>query len=311
MAELRFDGRTAIVTGAGGNPGLGRAHAMLLAARGANVVVNDIGRDPESVHYADHASAGRVVEEIRALGGTAVADTSNIACEDGASALIGTAINAFGRVDILVNNAGLSLAAPFDEMSAHDHERHMAVNLTGSLLTCRAAWPHMRAQGYGRIINTASGSFAGYAWLVAYGASKGGVFSLSRALAAEGAPFGIKVNTINPGGFTRMLAAQQYDTSPIYREAEAHIPAELSSPLVGFLAHEDCPVSGECFDSVGGMVRRIYIAHNEGISDRSLDIEMIRDRWAKIFDVPGGPPAIIACGDVDTTTWDFKPYRGS
>jgi NAD(P)-dependent dehydrogenase (short-subunit alcohol dehydrogenase family) len=309
MAELRFDGRTAIVTGAGGNPSLGRAHAMLLAARGANVVINDIGRDPESAHYPDRASAEGVVNEIRALGGAAVADTNNIASEAGANALIQTAIDAFGSVDILVNNAGLSLAALVEEMSAHDHERHMQINLTGSLLTCRAAWPHMRAKGYGRIINTASGSFAGYAYLVAYGASKGGVFSLSRALAAEGAAHGIKVNTINPGGFTRMVTAQQFDDSPIVAQAREHFPAELASPIVGFLAHESCPVTGECFESVGGLVRRVVIAHNEGILDREIDMEMIRDRWAEIMD--SADPTIIPVGDVDTTTWNFRPYKPS
>jgi NAD(P)-dependent dehydrogenase (short-subunit alcohol dehydrogenase family) len=307
MAELRFDGRTAIVTGAGGNPSLGRAHAMLLASRGANVVVNDIGRDPESAHYADSASAERVVEEIRAAGGTAVADTNSIATEAGAEALIRTAIDAFGGVDILVNNAGLSLAAPVEQMSAHDHERHMQINLTGSLLTCRAAWPHMKAKGYGRIVNTASGSFAGYAWLVAYGASKGGVFSMSRALAAEGAPFGIKVNTINPGGFTRMVTAQQFDSSPIVQQARDSFPAEMASPMVGYLAHEECPVTGECFESVGGLVRRVYIAQTKGFFDRDISMEMIRRRWGEVMD--GADPAIIPCGDVDTTEWDFRPYK--
>ena len=307
MAELRFDGRTAIVTGAGGNPSLGRAHAMLLASRGANVVVNDIGRDPESPHYADSASAERVAEEIRALGGRAVADTNSVASEAGAEGLIRTAIDAFGGVDILVNNAGLSLAAPIDEMSAHDHERHMAINLTGSLLTCRAAWPHMKAKGYGRIVNTASGSFAGYGWLVAYGASKGGVFSLSRALAAEGSRLGIKVNTINPGGFTRMVTAQQFDSSPIVQQARESFPAELASPVVAFLAHEDCPVTGECFESVGGMVRRVYIAQTPGFVDRGIDIEMVRDRWDEVM--AGADPSIIPWGDVDTTAWDFKPYK--
>ena len=307
MAELRFDGRTAIVTGAGGNPSLGRAHAMLLARRGANVVVNDIGRDPESPHYADSASAERVAEEIRALGGRAVADTNSVASEAGAEGLIRTAIDAFGGVDILVNNAGLSLAAPIDEMSAHDHERHMAINLTGSLLTCRAAWPHMKAKGYGRIVNTASGSFAGYGWLVAYGASKGGVFSLSRALAAEGSRLGIKVNTINPGGFTRMVTAQQFDSSPIVQQARESFPAELASPVVAFLAHEDCPVTGECFESVGGMVRRVYIAQTPGFVDRGIDIEMVRDRWDEVM--AGADPSIIPWGDVDTTAWDFKPYK--
>jgi hypothetical protein len=165
----------------------------------------------------------------------------------------------------------------------------------------------MKAAGHGRIVNTASGALAGYAWLAAYSASKGGVFSLSRALAAEGAPFGIKVNTVNPGGFTRMVTAQQFDSSPIVQQARESFPAEMASPIVAFLAHEDCPVTGECFESVGGLVRRIYIAQTAGIFDRDIGIEMIRDRWAEVM--AGADPALIPCGDVDTTQWDFKPYE--
>jgi NAD(P)-dependent dehydrogenase (short-subunit alcohol dehydrogenase family) len=144
MAEFRFDGRTAIVTGSGGNPSLGRAHAMLLASRGAQVVVNDIGSgDPEMRNYPGTASAEKVAEEIRAAGGKAVADTNSVATPEGAEAIIRTALDAFGRIDVLVNNAAISIGAPIDVMSARDFQRHMDVNLMGTIWCCRAAWPHM------------------------------------------------------------------------------------------------------------------------------------------------------------------------
>jgi NAD(P)-dependent dehydrogenase (short-subunit alcohol dehydrogenase family) len=309
VSELRFDGRTAVVTGAGGNPSLGRAHALLLAARGANVVVNDIGRDPETPGYSGEASAEAVAQEICALGGKAVADVHSVASEAGAAAIIKTALDAFGGIDILVNNAGISIAAPFEQMTARDLQRHMDINLMGTLWTCRAAWPHMRAKGFGRIVNTTSGAMAGYAWLTAYGASKGGLFSLTRALAAEGAEQGIKVNAVNPGAFTRMVAAQQEETSPMYRHAKEHLPPEMVSPVVAFLAHESCPVTGECIESVGGEVRRVYLAQTTGFADRDLTVETVAARFGEVMD--GAPDGLVACGTLDPKQWDVKPYRGT
>ena len=305
--KLRFDGRTAIVTGAGGNPSLGRAHALLLGARGANVVVNDIGRDPETPGYSGTASAAAVAEEIRALGGNAVADIHSVATEDGAAAVVQTALDAFGGVDILINNAGISIAAPFDEISSRDIRRHIDINLMGPIWTCRAAWPHMRAKGYGRIVNITSGALAGFTWLVAYGTSKGGLLSLTRSLAAEGASFGIKANAVNPGAFTRMVAAQQAPTSPMYRHASENLPPELVSPVVAFLAHETCPVTGECIEAVGGEVRRIYVAQTAGFTDRNLTPEAVAARWDEV--VAGSAESLIAHGAFDPTQWDIKPYR--
>jgi NAD(P)-dependent dehydrogenase (short-subunit alcohol dehydrogenase family) len=305
MGELRFDGRTAIVTGAGGNPSLGRAHALLLAARGANVVVNDVGRS-EAPGYEGEASAEAVAAEIRALGGSAVASTHSVAEEEGASAIVRAAVEAFGGVDILVNNAGISVAAPFDEMTSRDTQRHVDINLMGAVWMCRAAWPHMQAKRYGRIVNTGSGAFAGMWAFVIYGASKGGVFSLTRALAAEGEAFGIKANTVNPGGFTRMLLAQQYDTSPMYQHARQNLPAELVSPAVAFLAHESCPVTGECFDVMGGEVRRTYLAQTEGFVDPELTIETVARRWGEVMGAPRD--AVIGLASVDTEQWHIKPY---
>jgi NAD(P)-dependent dehydrogenase (short-subunit alcohol dehydrogenase family) len=307
-ALMRFDGRTAIVTGAGGNPSIGRAHALLLAARGAKVVVNDIGRDPETPGYRGTASAAAVVEEIRRFGGTAVADEHSVASEDGAAALVRTAIDAFGHIDILINNAGISIAAPFDEMTPRDFQRHIDINLMGSVWTARATWPHMRAQGYGRIVNTCSGAFTGFSWLSAYGASKGGLLSLTRALAAEGAGLGIKVNAVNPGAFSRMIDAQQQETSPMHRYAKDHLPAELVSPVVALLAHENCPVTGECIESVGGAVRRVYIAQTSGFSDPALTMETVAARWSEVMS--GACDSLIGLGIHDPAAdWHVKPYK--
>src|SRR5579871_4825453 len=192
MDQLRFDGRTAIVTGAGGNPSLGRSHALLLAARGANVVVNDIGVLPSALGYEGIASAEAVAEEIRAAGGRAIADSHSVTDEDGTRAMVDAALAAFGSVDILVNNAGICPVVSFEEMTAADFRTTVEINLFGTVNLCRAAWPHMKAAGYGRIVNVSSGSMSGYAWQTAYAAAKGGVFSFTRALAVEGAPHGIK-----------------------------------------------------------------------------------------------------------------------
>jgi NAD(P)-dependent dehydrogenase (short-subunit alcohol dehydrogenase family) len=309
MEQLRFDGRTAIVTGAGGNPSLGRAHAMLLASRGAQVVVNDIGSDPEMRHYPGTASAEKVAAEIRAAGGKAVADTNSVATSEGAQAIIGTALDAFGGVDILVNNAAISIGAAIDAMTPRDFQRHVDINLMGSIWCCRAAWPHMKRQGYGRIVNTTSSSMTGFADHVAYAASKGGVWSLTRCLAAEGAPLGIRVNAVSPGAFTRLVSSTLEEDSPLLQHSKANLPAELSSPAVAWLAHEDCPVTGECIDSVGGTVQRTYIGRTKGFSDPSLTIEAVAECWDEVMAEAGAET--VGIGDMDTSEWKIRPYEAA
>jgi len=309
MERLRFDGRTAIVTGSGGNPSLGRAHAMLLAARGANVVVNDIGSHPEMKHYPGVASAEAVAEEIRAAGGKAVANTDSVAEQESAARIVQTALDAFGSVDIIVNNAAISITVPFDQMTPRDFQRHIDINLMGPVWTCHAAWPHMKAAGYGRIVNITSSSMTGFSAQAAYGTSKGGVWSLTRALAAEGAALGIKVNAVSPGAFTRLVSASMEDASPLLQHAKANLPPELSSPAVAFLAHESCPVTGECIDSVGGEVWRTYIARTKGISDREHTIETLAERWAEVMD--GASDDIVGLASFDTSEWRLRPYDGN
>jgi len=303
MKELRFDGKTAIVTGAGGNPSLGRVYALLLAARGANVVVNDIG----SKHAPGSATAQGVVDEIIALGGKAVADTNSVATEKGANAIVQTALDAFGSVDVLVNNAGIIVNAAFDEITAGDIQRTMDVNLMGPIWVSRAAWPHMKNAGYGRIVNIVSGSMYGFALQAAYAASKGGVYSLTRAMATEGKRLGIKVNSVAPGAFTRMVIGSQEEDCRTFQGTKAHMPAEVVSPAVAFLAHEDCPVNGECFDVMGGRVRRIYMAQTQGISDPEITIEKIAARWDDVM--AGTSPDIFLVTDFDGFQRHDKPYR--
>jgi NAD(P)-dependent dehydrogenase (short-subunit alcohol dehydrogenase family) len=306
MNELRFDGKTALVTGAGGNPSLGRVYAMLLAARGANVVVNDIGNK----HAPGPATAQGVVDEIVALGGKAVADANSVATEQGAEAIIQTALDAFGGVDIVVNNAGIIFNVAFDEISGADIQRTMDVNLLGPMWVSRAAWPHMKKTGYGRIVNIVSGSMYGFARQAAYAASKGGVYSLTRAMATEGNRLGIKVNSIAPGAFTRMVIGSQEEDCHTYQGTKANFPAEVVAPAVAFLAHEQCPVSGECFDVMAGHVRRIYMAQTPGISEAEITVEKIAARWDEVM-AGASPDIFLVTEAFDGFGRKDKPYKPS
>jgi NAD(P)-dependent dehydrogenase (short-subunit alcohol dehydrogenase family) len=306
MKHLRFDGRTAVVTGAGGNPSLGRAHALLLAERGANVVVNDIDQLPPALGYPGVASAEAVAEEIRARGGNAVADTHSVATEEGAAAIVETALAAFGGIDILVNNAGICRVVSFEEMTSRDFQQSIEVNLMGTVWTCRAAWRHMKAQGYGRIVNTSSGSMAGLAWQSAYAAAKAGVFSFTRSLAAEGEEHGIRANTLMPGALTRMVLAAQAETSPWISHAREHMPPGIVSPAVAFLAHESCPFTGECIESMGGHVSRMYLARTPGFSAPGMSIETIAERWQEAL--AGTDEGIVRHDEGDPRQWHIKPY---
>lgn len=308
VQALRFDGRVAIVTGAGGNPSLGRAHAMLLAARGAKIVVNDIGPVPEIPGYTGSVSAAAVVDEIRAAGGVAVANKNSVADEDGAAAIMRTAIEHFGPPDILVNNAAISMAAAIEVMTPHDFRRHIEINLLGPYYMCRAAWPHMQQKGYGRIVNITSSAMTGFSDQTAYATSKGGVWSLTRALAAEGEKSGIKVNAVSPGAFTRMVAGLLEEDLPLLQYSRDHLPPELSSPALAYLCHETCPVSGECIDSAGGQVQRTYIGRTKGFTDPAITIETVAARWAEIMAPAEGE--IVGIANLDTSAWKMRPYRG-
>jgi NAD(P)-dependent dehydrogenase (short-subunit alcohol dehydrogenase family) len=278
MAEVRMDGRVAIVTGAG--RALGRAYALLLAERGAAVVVNDLGTDTDGAGR-DASLADAVVEEIRAGGGKAVADSSDVSGEAGGKAVVERALVSFGRIDAVVANAGIHMAAPFEETSLAHFRRHLDNAVCGTVAVLHAAWPHFKAQGYGRVITTGSGGgIFGMAGVSAYGSAKAAIQGLTRVLAIEGKPRGILVNMIAPGAFSRM-AGPSLSPEDLER-ARNFQPPELVAPVVLWLASECCHVSGEVFSSWAGRVSRLAVGGGRGLIDRALTAETIDAHYATI-----------------------------
>ena len=255
MSDLRFDGRVAIITGAGG--GLGRAHALELARRGAKILVNDLGGALDGSGSSKFA-ADRVVDEITALGGTAAANHDSVATPEGGRAIVRAAVDAFGRVDVLINNAGILRDKAFHKMDDAMIAAVIDVHLKGALYVSQPAYALMRAQGYGRIVNTssASGLFGNFGQ-ANYGAAKAGLAGLTRVLALEGASYGIKVNAIAPIASTRM-------TEDILGDLAARVSPESVSPLVAYLAHEQCSVNGHVYSVAGGRIAQIFVAETHG-----------------------------------------------
>ena len=256
MSELGFDGRVAIITGAGG--GLGRSHALELARRGAQVLVNDLGGALDG-SGSSLTAADRVVDEITAAGGIAVANHDSVATAEGGQNIVQAAIDAFGRVDVLVNNAGILRDKAFHKMDDAMIEAVINVHLKGALYVSQPAFCLMREQGYGRIVNTssASGLFGNFGQ-ANYGAAKAGLAGLTRVLAIEGASHGIQVNAIAPIAATRMT---QDILGPL---ADKVSPASVS-PLVAYLAHEECAVNGHVYSVAGGRIARIFVAETHGV----------------------------------------------
>jgi len=280
---MNFDGRVAIVTGAGGQPpSLGRSHAKLLADRGAKVVVNDLGVGPDGRGIL-RSNAEQVVGEILAAGGEAVADKHSVADEDSAREIIRTAVDTWGRLDILVNNAGVALIAHFDEISSADIRKVIDVHLMGTLWMCRAAWPLMRDAGYGRIVNTTSGGMFGQENLSIYGTAKAGIFGLTRGLAIEGASSGIKVNALGPAANTTAMH-HLHEACAFTTMMEEYFPADLVSPAAAYLAHEECELSGAYLEVGAGNVATRVFGMNAGYNDVNLTIEGVRENLAIVVD---------------------------
>ena len=268
MPDLRFDERVVIITGAGG--GLGRSHALELARRGARILVNDPGSAVDGSGSSTFA-ADRVVEEITALGGIAAPNRDSVATSEGGQAIVQAALDAFGRVDVLINNAGILRDKAFHHMDATMINSVIDVHLKGALFVSQPAFRAMREQGYGRIVNTssASGLFGNFGQ-ANYGAAKAGLAGLTRVLAIEGAGHGIRVNAIAPVAATRM-------TQDILGDLVAKVAPESVSPLVAFLAHEDCPVNGHVYSVAGGRIARIVVAETHGVVLTENTPEAIRD----------------------------------
>lgn len=275
LPENRFDGRVAVVTGAG--RGLGRAYALLLAARGARVVVNDVGGGIPGGD-SDIGVAGSVAEEIVAAGGQAVANVDSVATADGGRSIVDTALDAYGRIDVLVHNAGNVRYAPLTEMSYEDFDSVLDVHLRGAFHVVRAAFPVMREAGYGRVVLTSSiGGLYGNRNVANYAVAKAGVIGLSNVVALEGAEFDVKSNVIVPAAVTRL--ADGLDTSK-YPPMEP----ELVAPAVGWLAHESCSISGEMLVALAGRVARAYIAETPGVYQPEWTIEDVGARIGEIRD---------------------------
>jgi len=277
MAEVRFDGRVAIVTGAGS--GLGREYALLLGARGAKVVVNDAGTTSEGTG-ASPEPARAVAAEITERGGAAVADSHTISTPEGGAAIVSAALDRFGRVDILINNAGMARQAAFADLSFGDLDDVLSVNLRGVFCVTQPAWRAMRAQGYGRILNTISGSVFGFPRSAATAAAKAGLIGLTRALAYEGAETGIRVNALAPVAHTRILAEVPDES---FREwVAANCPPRLVAPVAAWLVHEDCPVSGELFTAGGGRTARVFMGVTPGLRAADPTPESVRDGFDSV-----------------------------
>lgn len=289
MDQMRFDKDVVIITGAG--RGLGREHALQFAARGAAVVVNDIGVEPDGT--GGSASVGQgVVDEIKAAGGRAVADTHSVTTAAGAQGVLRTALDAFGTVTVLVNNAGIISYARLENIDDEAWRRMNAVTLDGTFQMSKAVWPIFKAQAYGRIVNTTSNAgFAGNEQLVHYGAAKLGVAGFTKALAQEAIGTGITVNAIAPMAVTRMnrdaffggADTQGEDWQEDIRRGMVPMgPASAVSPTVLWLAHRSTQVNGDIYSTSSGKVARVGFIVGEGYFNPDHGPEDLRDNLAAI-----------------------------
>ena len=278
---IDFNGQVALVTGAG--RGMGREMALLLAARGAKVVVNDYGGDPEG-HPGSSEVANAVVAEIRQAGGTAIADATTVGDSAGADRMMKVVLDAFGRIDILINNAGGSTIAGIAELGDEDIERVMRTNYWGPYLLHRRAWPIMPRQGYGRILNVSSSATLGIGTIAPYSSAKAALLGLTAEAAIEGKPHGILVNAIFPAGYTRLAAKSQEDAR---HWMEVNFPPALVAQAVAFFVSREMTATGEIFAVGGGRVSRITVFNNDGYFNRALTPELVGEHLDEIRALQG------------------------
>ena len=294
MGTLSFDGDVIVVTGAGG--GIGRCHALELARRGARVVVNDLGGHPFG-GGSDPGLAEAVVEEIRAAGGEAVANTESVSTPDGAASLTEQALDQWGRLDAVVANAAILRDKPFDEMTLQDFDDVIDVNLRGVMRVVQPAYQAMKNGGGGRIVTiTSSSGMLGAHAQANYGAAKSGLLGLTRAIALDGAAHGIKANALAPGALGTRMHLAMLESATYHADADADLvqneqAAELLkpervSPMVTVLTHPSCPVTGEVLCSWGGWYGRFGVTLNTGWAERVqiATAEELVDHWDEIVD---------------------------
>lgn len=283
MSELRFDGKVAVITGAGG--GLGKAYALLLASRGARVVVNDLGGTFDG-EGADSTPAQKVVNQIKAVGGEAVANYESVSEWESARKIIQTAIDNYGRIDILINNAGILRDKSLLKMEIADYLKVIEVHLNGTFFCTKAAFAHMREQNYGRIVSTASAAGVyGNFGQTNYGAAKMGIVGLMNCVCQEGSRYGVLANTIVPTAGTRLTA------TVMPSEIVARIKPEYVAPIVAYICSEQCQVSGKIFSAGGGYYSRAAVIEGPGVffdTGGKITPDMIAEKFAQISSLEGG-----------------------
>jgi NAD(P)-dependent dehydrogenase (short-subunit alcohol dehydrogenase family) len=266
-SELRFDNRVAVITG--GGRGLGRAQGLLLASRGAKVVLNDTGGSIKG-HGVDLSPVDQVVKEIKAAGGDAVACTETVGTPEGGEAIVQAALDTYGRVDILIHCAGNHRPAPLAELPPADFDAVLDVHLRGGFHVVRAAFPHMCKAAYGRIVLTSSSAaLYGQTTGANYSAAKAGLIGLSNVVALEGVASGVKCNLVFPGAITRM--SEEFDTSNF----PPTMTPEFVAPLVGWLAHESCSITAEMLIAMAGRYARVFFAESPGAYRADWTIEQV------------------------------------
>jgi NAD(P)-dependent dehydrogenase (short-subunit alcohol dehydrogenase family) len=289
MADIRFDGKVAIVTGAGG--GLGRQHALELARRGAKVVVNDLGGSMDGSGGSSSA-ADAVVAEIKAAGGEAIANGSSVTDDAGVALMVKHAMDAWGRIDILIANAGILRDKSFAKMDISDFELVVNVHLMGTVKPTKAVWEIMREQNYGRIVVTTSSSgMYGNFGQANYGAAKLGIIGFMNTIKLEGQKNNIHINAISPVAATRMTENLM---PPAVLEK---LKPEYVTPGVVYLASEEAPTGAILTAGAGAFaMTRLYETEGVYLGEGGLSVEEVRDNWAKISD-PDGQQAYVNGGE--------------
>jgi len=300
---LRFDGRVAVITG--GGRGLGRAYAELLGGLGAKVVVNDNGSVIKGANDPGRTDAGpaqEVVDAIRAAGGKAIACTDSVATSAGGRAIIQAAMDSWGRIDVLIHNAGNVRYGSIRELSDEDLDAVLGVHLKGGFNVVRAAFPHMCDAGYGRVVLTSSiGGVYGNTNCVNYAMAKSGMIGLSNVIALEGEAHNVKSNVIVPSAVTRMADGLDISQYP-------PLGPELVAPMVGWLAHENCSVSGELYAAVGGRMAEVFIGETKGVYQPDWTIDQVDARIDAIRD-KAEPKVFGLHGHVDHLVYSFGVAR--